>query len=143
MSADGMLWSAEAALERAFLEGLRADPEVQAVLGSPARIYDDETAEPVFPYAELERHEVADRSAGTVAGQAHTLTLGVRSRDGGRAAAKEVLGALRSAAERLDLALAGQRCVLIQAVYSDVMRTPDLRAFRGLVRIRIITEEAV
>ena len=143
MSADGMLWSAEAALERAFLEGLRADAAVQAVLGSPARIYDDETTEPVFPYAELDRHEVGNRGASGSPGQAHTLTLAVRSRDGGRAVAKEVLGALRAAAERLDLMLAGQRCVLIQTVYSDVMRTPDLRAFRGIIRIRIITEEAM
>lgn len=143
MSADGLVWSAEAALEKAFLEGLRADAEVQAVFGSPARIFDDETSEPVFPYAELERHEVEERSCSGVAGQAHTLTFGLRSRDGGRAAAKEALGALRSAAEKLDLMLAAQRCVLIQTVYSDVMRTPDLRAFRGVIRIRIITEEAL
>lgn len=142
MSADGMIWSAEAALERAFLVALRADGAVQAVLGNPARIFDDETAEPVFPCAFLERHEVAERSGSGVAGQAHTITLTVRSRDGGRAAAKEVIGALRAAAEAEDLPLSGQRVVLIQTVYSDVMRTPDLREFRGLIRVRIITEEA-
>lgn len=143
MSADGMIWSAEAALQRAFLAALRADADVQAVLGDPARIFDDESPAPVFPYARLERHEVAERSATGAAGQAHTLSFGIRCRDGGRAAAKDAVGALRAAAEAADLALAGQRVVLIQPVYSDVVRTPDLREFRGLLRIRIITEEAV
>ena len=142
MSADGMMWTAEAALERAFLAALRADADVQALLGHPARIFDDETTEPVFPYAELERHEVATRGAAGVDGQAHTLTLAVRSRDGGRSVAKEILGALRAAAEAAEPVLAGQRVVLVQTVYCDVMRAPDLRSFRGLIRIRIITEEA-
>ncbi|MGB3626538.1 MAG: DUF3168 domain-containing protein [Henriciella sp.] len=141
MSADGMLWSAEAALERAFLEALRADAEVQSLLGSPARIFVAETDQAAFPHAILERHECADRSASGVAGQAHTLTLAVRSRDGGRADVKDILGALRAAGEAAVLSLAGQRVVLIQTVYSDAMRTPDLREFRGLLRIRIITEE--
>ena len=57
-------------------------------------------------------------------------------------AAKEALGALRAACERMVLTLSGQRAVLIQPVYSDVLRAPDLRSFRGLLRVRIITEEA-
>lgn len=142
MSADGMMWSAEAALERAFLVALRADADVQAVFGNPARIFDDESPEPVFPYAELERHEVEDRGTSGKAGQAHTLTLSVRSRDDGRAGAKAALGALRAASERAEVALMGQRTVLIQPVYSDVMRARDLRSFRGVLRVRIITEEA-
>lgn len=142
MSADGMFWSAEAALERAFLDALRAHADVHALLGSPARIFDAETDQPAFPHVLLEGHETEDRSGSGIAGQAHTLTLAVRSRDGGRAAAKEVLGALRNAAETASLVLVGQRVVLIQPVYSDVMRTPDLREYRGIIRIRIITEEA-
>ena len=142
MSADGMIWSAEAALERAVLIALRADDDVQAIFGNPARIYDDETSEPIYPYAELERHEVEDRSAIASPGQAHTLTLVVRSRDGGRAVAKEALGALRAASERISLSLYAQRVVLIQPIYSDVLRAPDLRSFRGILRLRIITEEA-
>lgn len=142
MSADGMVWSAEAALERAFLEALRGDAGVQALLGDPARIFDAETDQAAFSHAILERHKCEDRSASGAAGQAHTLTLAVRSRDGGRAEVKEILGALRVAAETAVLALVGQRVVLIQTVYSDAMRTPDLREFRGLLRVRIITEEA-
>lgn len=142
MSADGMIWSAETTLERAVLHALREDNRVQVHLGVPARIYDDETSEPIFPYAELERHVVEDRGAALKAGQAHTLTFSVRSRDGGRTAAKEALGALRAASEAMSVTLAGQRIVLVQPVYCDVMRAPDLRSFRGVLRLRIITEEA-
>lgn len=77
-----------------------------------------------------------------MAGQSHTITLSVRSRDGGRAAAKEVIGALRQAADNAGITLASQRVVMVQTIYSDVMRTPDLREFRGIIRVRIITEEA-
>ena len=142
MSADGMIWSASADLQRAFLTALRADSDVQALLGTPARIYDDETPEPVFPCAQLERHEVVDRGSAGSAGQAHTITLGVRSRFGGRAAAQEIVGTLRAATDRLVLSLSGQRIVLVQTVYCDVMRTSDLSEFRGIVRVRLLTEEA-
>ena len=142
MSADGMIWSAEADLERAVLESLRSDGDVQAIFGNPARIFDDETEQPAFPYAELERHGVEPRNISGSAGQAHTLTISTRSRDGGREEAKAALGTLRAAANRMTLALTGQRTVLVQPVYSDVMRAPDLRSFRGVLRIRIITEEA-
>ncbi|MEM5517886.1 DUF3168 domain-containing protein [Henriciella sp. AS95] len=142
MSADGMIWSAEMALQQSFLTALQADPNLQALLGNPARIFDDETEQPAFPHVVLEAHTCEDRGASGVAGQSHTLTLAVRSRDGGRAAVKEIIGALRAACEGMELMLSGQRVVLIQPLYGDAMRTPDLREFRGLLRIRIITEEA-
>lgn len=142
MSADGMFWPAEADLQRAVLAALRDDTDVQAAFGNPARIFDDETSEPVFPYAELERHEVEDRGSAEKAGQAHTLTVSVRTRDDGRAGAKEAVSALRAAFGQMTLSLSGQRVILIQPVYSDVFRTPDLRSFRGIIRVRIITEEA-
>lgn len=142
MSADGMMWSADAALSQAVLAALRADPVVQAIYGSPARIFDDETSEPAFPYAELERHEVEDRSSALTPGQSHTLTVTVRTRDDGRSAAKEAVGVLRAAFETMRLSIPGMHVVLVQPLYSDVLRTPDLRSFRGIIRIRIIVEGA-
>ena len=142
MSADGMIWSSEAALQGAFLEALRSDNDVQSLLGNPARIFDDETDAPAFPYVVLEGHEWEDRGTSLAAGQSHTLTLAIRSRDGGRAAIKDIIGALRACCEQMTLSLMGQRVVLIQPLYGDAMRTPDMREFRGLLRISVITEEA-
>ena len=56
--------------------------------------------------------------------------------------AKECLSALRAAVESADWAVEGQHVVLSQVIFADAMRTPDKRAFRGVVRIRIISEEA-
>ena len=143
MSADGMSTGMEADLQGALLAVLRTDAALQSSLGSPARIFDAETESPVFPCIELERHEVRPRGASGADGEAHTLSFGLRSRSGGRAEAMRLLGGLRRAVERARPGLAGQRIVLIQPVYADVMRTPDLREFRGILRVRIITEEAV
>lgn len=141
MSADVRTWAGEAALQQALLDAAKADAAVRALLGDPARIFDGETDGAAFPYAVLERHEVAERSSAGVPGQSHTVSFGVRSRYGGRRAAMEVVGALRASLETAVITLPQQRIVLLQTVYADVMRTPDLTAFRGVLRVRVITEE--
>ncbi len=142
--ADGTLLSAgaESKVLQAVMVALRTDPDVQAVFGNPARVYDDETQGPSYPYATLERHETRPADAADVAGTEHILTFGVASRFGGRAYAKEALGALRIAVERADIAPAGQVVVLAYPTYGDVFRTRDRQAFRGILRVRILTEEA-
>jgi len=128
MSADGHFPAdSDAVLLDALMSALRADDGVRAVFGTPARIFDDESEAPVFPFAVLERHDVTPAGSSLVAGAEHRFTLAV--------------GALRNGADRFAPNLPGQRVVLAQTVYSDVVRTPDRRRFRGLVRIRIITEE--
>lgn len=131
---------AETALSAALLAGLRADTRLQALLGSPPRLFDGETEAPAYPFALLERHEVTPSDASGVAGLEHRLTLSVRTRESGRAGAMAALGDLRAAVETLDLHLSGQRVVLLHVVYADVLRTQDLRAFRGLLRVRAVTE---
>ncbi|KCZ66212.1 hypothetical protein L53_02510 [Hyphomonas sp. L-53-1-40] len=55
--------SAEAAIESALMDLLRADAGVQSVFGNPARVFDAESDAPIFPYAQLERHEVTPAGA--------------------------------------------------------------------------------
>ncbi|MEL7480953.1 MAG: DUF3168 domain-containing protein, partial [Pseudomonadota bacterium] len=64
-------------------------------------------------------------------------------RFGGRAYAKEAMGAMRHAIEAADLSPVGQTVVLAYPTYGDVFRTRDRQAFRGILRIRITTEGAV
>lgn len=142
MSADGMAWQAEASLQDALLAAARSDAGVQALLGTPPRLFDGETDSAAFPHAMLERHEVVDRGSAGVPGQSHTLGFGMRSRFGGRRASMEILGALRAALENASITIPGQRIILIQTVYCDVMRAPDLTEYRGVLRVRIITEES-
>ena len=141
-TSDGLVADAEGDLAVAFLEALRAAPDVPDELGTPPRIFDDETRGAAYPYAVLERHETEASGASLVDGQLHRITLAIYSRHGGRSEAKTLLGALRRAGESVSLTLSGQRVVLVVAVYSDVLLAPDLRRFRSLIRFKIITEEA-
>jgi hypothetical protein len=132
--------SVEANVQAALLSVLRADAGVAAIFGP--RIYDDESEAPAFPFVRLERHEC--RPAGASLGEAteHVVTLAVSSRDGGVREAREALAALRAAVDGAVWSLPEGRIVLAHVTYSDVMRQADRRAFRGLVRVRIISEEA-
>ncbi|MEZ5945911.1 MAG: DUF3168 domain-containing protein [Hyphomonas sp.] len=120
---------------------LRADAGVQSVFGSPARVFDAESEEPLFPYALLERHETTPGGASLVKGLEHRITLACYSRDDGLKGAKQCLSALRTAVDQADWAVPGAHVVLAQVLYADAMRTADRRAFRGVVRVRIISEE--
>lgn len=133
--------SAEAEVQAALMAALRNDTGVQAVFGANARIYDDETEAPAFPYARLERHEC--RPAGASGGEAmeHVITVAVLSRHGGLREARAALAALRVAADSADWSGAGAHIVLAYTSYADVMRQFDRRAFRGVIRFRIISEE--
>jgi hypothetical protein len=133
--------SAGTEVQAALMAALVADAGVQAAFGAPARVYDDETEAPAYPFARLERHEV--RPSGASGGEAHEhfVTLSVTSRYGGLRDAKAALAALRNAVETADWSGAGRHIVLAHTVYADVMRRFDRRAFRGVIRFRIISEE--
>ncbi len=133
---------AAADLQRALLEALRADPVVRAHLGMPARVFDQDTFAPAYPFARLERHEMTPAGSSQYGGQDHRFTLVVISRHGGRAEAREIVDVLARAAEAASFELAGQSIVLVRAVYTDVLRSSDMRSFRGLLRLRIVAEEA-
>lgn len=132
--------STEARVQAALMAVLKADPAVAGIFGP--RIYDDETEAPAYPFVRLERHEC--RPAGASLGEAseHVVTLAVSSRDGGVREARAALAALRDAVDAAVWSLPEGRVVLAHVTYSDAMRQADRRAFRGLIRIRMITEEA-
>ena len=133
---------AEEAVQAALMVALRADTDVQSVFGTPPRVFDAESEEPLYPYALIERHETTPAGASLVSGLEHRITLACYSRDDGVRGAKACLSALRTAVEGADWTVEGQHIVLAQVVYADAMRTADRRAFRGVVQIRIISEEA-
>ena len=142
MSAPSFPSGVEAELQLAVMEALRCDTGVQDYLGNPARVFDGDSDEPVFPCVELERHDVRPNGSAGHAGSAHTLSFGLRTRMGGRAEAMRILSELRRVLDAFSCADDGRRSVLSQTIYCDVMRTPDLREFRGVVRMRIILEGA-
>lgn len=127
----------------AMLDVLRAELAVQDVFGDPARIFDDETDAPAFPYARVERHEVNDAGAALVHGAEHKITLMVASRHDGLVGARKALRVVRDALGAAELTVPGARIVLSHVTYADTMRRSDRTAYRGLIRFRVIAEEAI
>jgi hypothetical protein len=134
--------SADRALIAAIRSAAGDDTAVQALLGSPARIYDEPPPDVVFPYATLGRVESRASDASAVESQEHFVTLHVWSRYSGRAEALDAIGALRAALHNAALSISGRRLVFLFAQFSDVFRAGDGRTTHGVLRLRALTEAA-
>lgn len=132
--------SAERALAAAMRDALLGDDGVKAVLGNPARIFDDPPPDPAFPYATFGRFESKPADASGAEAIEHAVTLHVWSRYGGRAEALEVIAAMRAALHNAPLAVEGCALVLLLAQFTDVFRSGDGRTTHGVLRVRAITE---
>ncbi|MEQ1618835.1 MAG: DUF3168 domain-containing protein [Terricaulis sp.] len=128
------------ALAAAIRAGAMADSAVKALIGDPARIYDDPPPDPVFPYVSLGRVESRVADAAGVSAIEHALTLHIWSRYGGRAETLDVIAALRAALHNAPLAVTGRTLVLLFAQFADVFRSGDGRTTHGVLRLRAITE---
>lgn len=128
------------AVAAAIRAAARADAGVKAVLGDPARFYDDPPPDAAFPYATLGRMESRLAEAASQSAIEHAVTLHVWSRHGGRAEAIEAIGALRAALHDAPLSVEGRRLVFIFAQFADVFRSGDGVTTHGVLRLRAITE---
>lgn len=127
-------------LAAAVRAGAMADAGIKALLGDPARIYDDPPPDPVFPYVSLGRVESRAADAASVNAIEHALTLHVWSRYGGRAEALDVIAALRTALHNAPLSVSGRTLVFLFAQFADVFRSGDGRTTHGILRLRAMTE---
>lgn len=123
------------------LHALRSDPGLQELLGNPARIFDEEKAAAPYPFLVLERYERVDTSVSGAICAEHRLQFSSLSDNGGQRGAKHLLTSLRLALQRMQLNPLHQRVILIHPSYSDVMRARNPRFLRGILRVRIHTEE--
>ena len=130
---------AESALAAAVIERLKAEPELAAFLGSPARVYDAAPAQPTYPYAAVSRSESRPLKADG-GGAEHRLTLTSVSQYGGVEEARALTALLRAALDDAWLTLDGHRLVTLRVAYADVFRGSDLKSVLGLLRLRAVTE---
>lgn len=124
---------------------LSANTGVQAVLGIPPRLYDNPPDDPIFPYLTYGPMRSEDISADGAVINAHTLTLHIWSRYGGRAQVMEVLAAVTGALQSGTINLPQANLVRAQVSYTDIFRAPDGLTLHGLIRFSLTTdrEEAV
>ncbi len=131
--------SAALALQSALIVALRADATLTALLGAEA-VYDGAPQGAGFPHVALA--ELASLDYGDSAGerQEHYATLLVWSRAGGRRQALEIIGAITAALDGAPLTLAGHGLVNLAVERTEARREADGRTWRGLMRLRAVTE---
>lgn len=130
-------------LQKTLLDHLRADPGLIAVMGQPARIWDQPPPDPLFPHLLLGRSETrpyAGLHGAGGEGLEHLITLTSVSRFGGLEEAKATMAALRAALDRPRPEVAGLGLVSWRVTYADVFRSADWRSVFGIARIRALTE---
>lgn len=134
--------SPETALQKALIETLSAAESVQALLGDPARIFDEPPPDALFPYATIGRLDAASNGASAHDGLEHAVTLHVWSRYGGRMEAQAILAAFRAALDDAALSIEGRRVTLCLVTLVDAFRAGDGRTTQGILRLKIHSEPA-
>jgi hypothetical protein len=130
----------ESALQKMLIARLASDATVKALLGDPARIWDEPPASPTWPHLLIGRSEsrlVAAEGCGTE----HVLSLNCVSRFGGSEEAKAICAAVRARLHEAALTGDGVRTVSLRVTFSDVFGSGDLRRTYGVMRVRAITED--
>jgi len=127
-------------LQKAVFAALGADAGVTALIGDPARIYDDAPAGAALPYVAIGEDIETDWSTATEAGSEHALTIHIWSRAGGRKEAKAILAAIRDALHDAAPALDDHAVVNLRFQFAHVLREPDGETWHGIARFRAVTE---
>lgn len=129
----------ERALQRTLIETLRADAGVKALLGDPARVWDEPPKPAPYPHLLIGRSESRPHDGGGGVTE-HILTLTCRSQFGGAEEAKAVTAAVRAALHEQTPVMEDGRIVNLRVTYVDVFRAADWLRTLGVVRLRAITE---
>lgn len=123
---------------RALHSALSGDTSLRVHLGDPARLYDHAPDDPVFPYLTYGPMRSEDISGDETPLTAHTLTLHVWSRYGGRTQTLEILGDLRRIIEE-NLSPIDAQIIAASVLFSDCLRAADGRTLHGMMRVSIRT----
>lgn len=129
----------ENALVRAMIAHLGDDSALQALLGTPPRIWDEPPAGALFPHLLIGRGESRPVAADGC-GMDHVLTLTCVSRFGGAEEARAVCAAVRARLHDVTLEADGVRTVGLRVTFADVFRSGDRRRTWAVIRVRAVTE---
>ncbi|MDI7775383.1 DUF3168 domain-containing protein [Asticcacaulis sp. EMRT-3] len=127
-------------LQAAILNWLTGQASLSVWLGTPARIYDQPPAEPVYPYVTLGRVQAQAIGGVDCDLTEQTLSLLCVSRFGGSEEARAMAGELRVLLDGAALTLTDQALVSLRVSFIDVLRAADRRTTYALVRLRAVSE---
>lgn len=126
-------------LQKALYQHLSMDDALQALLGTPPRLYDHPPQGVSYPYAVLGENRVRDWP-GVDGGLEHELRFYAYSRHGGRREVKQVFGALYDALHLIDLTAEDIRLVQIRFVFADIFPRAANGVYQGVARYRAVTQ---
>ena len=130
---------ASLSLQRAIYAHLLADAGVKALIGDPARVYDDPPVGAVFPYLTL--GEAKTRTlAGVEGGVEHDIRLYAFSKYAGRLEIKQIMGAAYDALHDAALALQDHQLISLRFVFGDAFRRIDGETYQAVSRFRAVTQ---
>lgn len=133
--------SSGTSLQSALVSALTSDTQLASALGG-RKVYDAPPPGAAMPYVTLGQSTERDWSTGSDEGREHTVTLLVWSRARGRSETHDLMGHLRRVLHDGALTLDGWRLVALRHELSEVRRDNDGETWRGLVRLRAVTEPA-
>lgn len=133
--------SAGASLQAAVVSALAADATLTSLLRGP-KVYDAPPPGAAMPYVTIGQSAERDWSTGSEEGREHTLTLLVWSNARGRGETHDLMGHLRRVLHDAALPVAGWHLVALRHELSELRRDSDGEVWRGLVRLRAVTEPA-
>lgn len=130
----------ESALQKGLIAWLKADETLQALLGDPARIWDEPPAKPGFPHLKLGATQSQAVRAENC-GREHSVTLHCVSRFAGAEEARAICAAVRERIDGATVEADGVRTISLRTTFTDIFRSNDLRRTYGVIRVRAITED--
>lgn len=130
--------SAALALQTALFAALKGDAALAALTGG--RIHDAAPQGAAFPHLVLADLASIDASDSGGEGLEHFATFLVWSRSGGRRETLEILGAMTACLDGAALPLSGHHLVGLAVERTETRREADGITFRGLLRLRAVTE---
>jgi hypothetical protein len=125
-------------LQKAIFAALKADGDIQAVVGS--RIHDHAPAHVRFPYLSFGHTNSYDWSTGTEIGTEHLFSIHVWSKATGKTETLELMGRIEELLRGGGLNLHGHQLVNLTQSFAESRFDEDQSLHHGLLRYRAVTE---
>lgn len=128
------------AVQEAVYAQLSADVNLQALVGSPARLYDMVPPAAIYPYVSFGDVNVRDYGTKDRTGFEQTLTFHAYSRARGRKEVKQIMQALYDSLHQSPLSVVGADRVDCQFQSASTQLENDSLTLHGIIRFRIVVQ---
>lgn len=133
-----MTFNAAWALQSALYTALSTDADLQALIGTPARVHDSVPEEAVFPLIQIGAVRMKPYE-GIEGGVEHLIRLSAFSRYAGRKEGKLIADRCRQLLQNARLPLDGHEMVQARMIFEDHLKIADPDIYQATMRFRFVT----